>query len=129
MHKENKVIEIEGKDRLLRRVYYRDPNYIKEDMTVTSFAFKLRKGEEGLSVDIERLTSYEKSIVDVEKYRLFAVSAKDVRSIGVDCLHKPILPDNYAHAEIVGSELCRKLTVLILGKHKAFMFSKRSSID
>lgn len=76
-------------------------------MTVTSFAFKLRKGEEGLSVDLENLTSYEKSIMDTERFRLFAVSAKDTRSIDLECMHKPI-PDNYAHAEIFGTNFNNK---------------------
>lgn len=101
---ENDVIEVKDEDRLLRRALFTDPSYVREDMTVTSFAFKLRKGEEGLSADIERLTTYEKSIVSTEKYRLFALNAKQIRSINLDCSHKP-LPDNFAHAEIVGSEL------------------------
>ncbi len=101
---QNEIIEIKDQDRLLRRVIFKDPNYVREDMTVTSFAFKLRKGEEGLSVDIEKLISYEKSIAEVEKYRLFAVFARDVRSVGLDCVHRPVL-DNYAHAEILGTDL------------------------
>ncbi len=48
-------------DRLLGRVRFTDPNYVREDMTVTSFAFKLRQSEKGLSVDIERLTTYKKA--------------------------------------------------------------------
>lgn len=93
---------IYDQDRLLRRTRFTDPSYVREDMTVTSFAFKLRKGEEGLSVDIERLTNYAQSINDEKEYRLFALFAKDVRAVGLDCLHKPI-EGNYAHAEIVGS--------------------------
>jgi hypothetical protein len=100
-------VETEGvldDDRLLRRVWYPDPSYIRDDMTATSLAFKLRKksGETGLSVDIERVTSYEKSITDVSKFRLFSIVAKQVRAIGCDCLHKPE-PENYAHAEITGN--------------------------
>lgn len=59
---ENEVIQIKDEDRILRRAIFKDPNYVRDNMTVTSFAFKLRKGEEWLSVDIEKLTSYEKSI-------------------------------------------------------------------
>ena len=98
------IIEIKNEDRLLRRAFYKDPSYVRDDMTVTSFAFKLRKGEAGLSVDIERLTTYEKSIDDVERFRLFAITANDVRSVGADCFHKPV-EDNYAHAEILGTNL------------------------
>jgi hypothetical protein len=96
------IIEIKEDDRLLRRAIFTDPNHVREDMTVTSFAFKLRKGEEGLSVDIEKLTTFEQSIINIERYRLFAVLVKDVRSVGLDCYHKPI-EGNYAHAEIVGN--------------------------
>lgn len=54
---ENEVIQLKDEDRLLRRALFKDPNYVRENMTVTSFAFKLRKREEGLSVDIEKLTT------------------------------------------------------------------------
>ncbi len=97
------VEKIHHEDRLLRRVWYPDPSYVRDDMTVTSLAFKLRKnkGETGLSVDIERLTTHQNSIVDAARFRLFVLRAADVRSIGLDCIHKPE-PNNYAHAEIVG---------------------------
>lgn len=98
-----KIVQVKDEDRLLRRAPL-DPSYIRDDMTVTSFAFKLRKSEEGLSVDIERLTTYADSIVSARKYRLFAVSVYDVRDISLDCVHKPI-DGNYAHAEIVGADL------------------------
>lgn len=109
---EDRVVKILDEDRLLRRAFFRDPSYVRDDMTVTSFAFKLRKGEEGLSVDIEKLTSYEKSIVDTERFRLFAVSAKDIRSIDLDCAHKPI-PGNYAHAEISRTNFNNKKSSLL----------------
>lgn len=100
----NTVIKIKDEDRLLRRAIFTDPSYVRDDMTVTSFAFKPRRNEEGLSVDIEYLTIYENSIVNVEKYRLFGIIAKDVRAIGLDCFHKPV-EGNYAHAEILGPKL------------------------
>jgi len=93
-------IEILNSDRLLRKAWFTNPSYVREDMTVTSFAFKLRKDETGLSVDIERLTTYDKSIGDIERNRLFVVTAEVVRSIGLECEHMP-LADNYAHAEIL----------------------------
>ncbi len=60
------IIEISDEDRLLRRAIYKNPSYVRDDMTVTSFAFRLRKGELGLSVDIEKLTTYDNSISDAE---------------------------------------------------------------
>jgi hypothetical protein len=95
--------EIKNDDRILRRVWYPDSNYIRDDMTATPMAFKLRKkiGETGLSVSIERLTTFAKAIRDVTRYRLFVLSATQVRETELDCIHKPE-PDDYAHAEIVG---------------------------
>ena len=100
----DKLEKIYDKDRLLRRVWYPHPSYVKDDMTITSFAFRLRKnkGETGLSVDIERLTTLKKSITDSAKFRLFVLLVEQVRALHLDCIHKPEL-DNYAHAEIVGS--------------------------
>lgn len=112
------IIEIQNDDRLLRRAFHTDPHWVKDDMTVTSLAFKLRKGEEGLSVDIERLTTYEASITNRDRFRLFAITAGYVRDIGLDCLHKPV-DGNYAHAEITGissnkySSLLAKAAVIV----------------
>lgn len=107
----NNIDEITTEDRLLRRAFFADPQYVRDDMTVTSFAFKLRKNEEGLSVDIERLTTYEKSISDVNRFRLFAVKAGDVRALELKCEHKPI-EGNYAHAEIYGTNVNKKSSQL-----------------
>lgn len=106
-------IEITEEDQLLRRVMYVDPRHIKPDGTPSSFAFKLRNkhGEDGLSVDIERLIeSYEKSVADRSKFRLFRLRVNTVTSLGLQCEHDP-LPDNYAHALITG-----KFTSSIPGK-------------
>jgi len=91
-------------DNLLRRVIFTSPNYVKPDQSVTSFAFQPRRINnvpEMLSVDIERLTNYEASIADRFNYRLYAIPARTVREIGLDCEHDPLL-ENYAHALITG---------------------------
>lgn len=103
------LVEIKNEDKLLRRVRFTDPSYVKDDMTLTSFAFKLRKGEAGLSVDIEKLTNYQNSISDVTKYRLFVINAFDIRSSGADCIHKPI-EENYAHAEITAPKITNSIS-------------------
>lgn len=95
------LIEILDSDNLLRRIIFRNPSYIRPDNSLSSFAFKLRSVDTGLSVDIERLTTYEKSIIDKLNYRLYAVKVEYVRSIGLDCIHDP-QPENIAHAQIVG---------------------------
>ena len=96
--KKEKVLD---NDRLLRRVPFLHPNYIKPDGSLTSFSFSLKPTEDGLSVDIERLTTYERSILDIARFRLYALRCDFVRQQGLDCVHDP-LEDNVAHALIVG---------------------------
>src|SRR4051812_9877468 len=88
-------------DKLLRRVIFTNPSYVRPDLTLTSFAFTPRKQngiqERGLSVDIERLTTYEISIKDRFNYRLYSINAGYVRQLGLDCEHDPI-EGNEAHA-------------------------------
>ncbi len=67
-----------------------------------TYLIKLHTDENGLSVDIERLTTHEASIMDRTKFRLFALSAKFTSSLGLANLHDP-QPDNYAHALITGN--------------------------
>ncbi len=91
-------------DNLLRRVIFTNPSYVRQDQTVTSFAFTPRKIggiQENLSVDIERLTTYKVSIKDRFNYRLYTLQASEVRQVGLDCEHNP-LEGNYAHALITG---------------------------
>jgi hypothetical protein len=102
-------------DDLLRRVIFTNPNFVRPDLTVTSFAFSPRKiggvPESGVSVDISRLTSYERSIVNRLNYRLYSIKASQVRQIGLECEHHP-LEGNEAHALIIGdlkTSNCRKL--------------------
>lgn len=94
--------KIKDDDQLLRRIQFLHPNFIKPDGTPASSSFSLKKGEDGLSVDIERLTSYKKSILDISRFRLFAVNAGFVRSIELTPEHNP-LADNPAHGLIKGS--------------------------
>lgn len=101
------TIEILPEDRLLRRVQYLDPNFIKEDGTPASSSFTLKRlengnMEDGLSTDIEKLTTYPAAIQDVSKFRLYALVAESVQSLGLQCGHDP-LPENPAHALIKGN--------------------------
>lgn len=95
------IEEIEDNDTILRRVPYKDPNYIKDDGTLSSLAYTPRKEDKGLSVNIERLTSYEESILNVRRFRLFAHKAIKFRELKLECEHDP-LPQNKAHALITG---------------------------
>ena len=101
----SKTEDIIDSDNLLRRILIHPDNF-KDDNTVSSGSFKLRRLkngniENGLSVDIERLTTYEKSIIDRKKFRLYSIEAVYVRDLELTPIHDP-LPENYAHALIKG---------------------------
>ena len=74
---------ISNEDRLLRRVQFLDPNFIKDDGRPASSSFSLKSGEDGLSVDLERLTTYAKSIQDRSRFRLYALRAGFTVSLGL----------------------------------------------
>ncbi len=93
---------IHDEDRLLRRVQYLHPTFIKPDGTPSSASFSLKKGEDGLSVDVERLTTYPKAIEDRSRFRLFALEAEFTTSLGLENVYDP-LPDNSAHSLIKGN--------------------------
>lgn len=97
------IVKIGNEDFLLRRFPIGDPNYVRPDGSVTSFAFTPRKSDlDGLSVDLERLTTLNAAVIDPGKYGITRISVERVRSIaGIDCIHAPI-PENYAHSLITG---------------------------
>jgi hypothetical protein len=92
---------ITTEDGLLRRIVIH-PDYIKPDQTITSFAFKPRKVDvDGLSVDLERLTTPEDAILDRTKFRLARLKASIPLSLGLACVHDP-KADCPAHSLIQG---------------------------
>lgn len=93
--------EISEDDKLLRRVQYLDPNFIKPDGTPASSSFSLKSGEDGLSVDVESLTTFEAAIQDVARFRLFILEASFTLSLGLVNKHVPKV-NNPAHALIMG---------------------------
>lgn len=90
---------IENNDWLLRRIPNK-PDYIKPDNSIASFAFKSRDND-GLSVNIERFTTYAQTVLDRQLFSLCKITTEYIRSISLDAIHDP-LDDNYAHALIVG---------------------------
>lgn len=102
---------ITSEDGLLRRIII-DPSYIKPDNTITSLAFKPRRVDvDGLSVDLERLTTASASIVDRTRFRLARIRASVPLSLGLSCVHAP-KADNPAHTLIQGAftnSTCRQL--------------------
>lgn len=105
-------VTLTDKDRLLRRVFPDPhPSYIRPDGSITSFAFRLKRGERGLSVDLERLTTYSKSIQDVSRFRLYALTKSKIEQHDLEFEYNP-LPDNVAHSLITGAftkPVCRSL--------------------
>lgn len=67
----------------------------------TSAAFKTKKDELGLSVDIAKLSTPESSVLDYCKFGLCKLQAKTPIDLGHGCKHDP-LPENNAHSLIVG---------------------------
>lgn len=114
-----KVIRIQDDDQLWRRVdiLKTEPSYYDRSAhRPTSLAFVPRKIEgileEYISVNIERLTSYDGSIGDREIYQLYSHSAAFVRSLGLVCRHIPLVNNN-AHAGIdcpIGYSQAKKLS-------------------
>jgi hypothetical protein len=98
--KQGGEVVIEDGDRLLRRLIFAEP-WIQCDPTgkPTSAGFSLRKGERGLSVDLERLTTHAKAVSDPKTYRLCALPVSKLRALHLVCWHDP-LPTNYAHSLI-----------------------------
>lgn len=96
--------QIYDKDNVLRRVPTFLPNYIKPDGSVSSMAFRLRKGEDGLSVDLERLSSFSQATLGRSDFRLLRVNVGQIRNDindGLDVIPDPI-EGNDAHSLITG---------------------------
>jgi hypothetical protein len=96
------MVVFSPEDRLLRRCLFLNPSFIKPDGTPTSGCFSLKRDEDGLSVDLERLTSFSQSIQDPTLFRLFVLIVGEVKSLGLDVVHDPI-PTNIAHSLIKGN--------------------------
>ncbi len=100
----NKGDQVDSQETLLRRVYRSDKRYIdKKTGRPTSRAFAPRPKDNGkLSVDIERLTTYKKAIIDSNRFVLFAFLAEIAYQLGLNCIYEPINGFNPAHALITG---------------------------
>ena len=99
-----KILSIENEDYLLRRVPI-TPSYIKPDGSITSFAFNLKPNEDGISVDLERLTNHAAAILDASRFKLIRINAGFIRNNindGLDCTHDP-QEGNYAHSLITSN--------------------------
>jgi hypothetical protein len=99
------IVQISDNDNLLRRVPTYLPNYVKDDGTISSFAFSKKRDEDGLSVDLERMTTHEVAILDARKFRLLRINVGVVVNEindGLTVEHNPVL-HNDAHCLICGN--------------------------
>ena len=113
------IVQIGNTDCLLRRFPLAHPNYIREDGSVSSYAYCPDKADaDGLSVDLEKLTNQKNTVLDPHKFSLLKIQAGDVRSIeGLNCEHNP-LQENYAHSLIIGRITKGKRNQLINLSHR-----------
>ncbi len=99
------LVAITDADNLLRRIPTHIPSYIKPNGSISSMAFAKKRDEDGLSVDLERLSSYEKATLADKRYRLLRINVGIIRNDindGLEVMHNP-LPDNEAHSLITGN--------------------------
>jgi hypothetical protein len=98
------LVDILNSDFVLRRVPTHFPNYIKPDGTITSRAYQKKRDEDGVSVDLEKLSSLEKATLGDKRYRLLKINVGIIRydiNDGLNVVHKP-LTENDAHSLITG---------------------------
>lgn len=116
----NYIITIE--DSLYRRYPNTDfPKYehfwkMKDGKKIpTSAAFKTKKGEDGLSVDIATLTTPAKTAEDPLKFGVAEIPAAVPLGEGYSCVHDR-KPENEAHALIMGdtNQIAKKLSKSII---------------
>jgi hypothetical protein len=104
-----KKILVRDDDSVLRRIPNK-PSHIKNDGTISSANFI---GPD-TSVNIERLTTIEKTMASYEKFGLVRLLTAHIRELGEDVIHDPV-EGNYAHAIIPGKRsigVARKLATL-----------------
>lgn len=99
------VLQISDDDNILRRVPTFLPNYVKEDGSISRMAFNPKKDANGLSVDLEKLSSFEKaSLNQPERFRILKLNVGVIRNYindGLDVIHDP-MEDNEAHSLVTG---------------------------
>lgn len=97
-------IDIFDLDFVLRRVPTHLPNYIKPDGTITSRAYQKKRDDDGISVDLEKLSSFVKATLGDKRYRLLRINVGVIRhdiNDGLNVVHNP-LPEEEAHSLITG---------------------------
>lgn len=114
--------QIYDEDNVLRRVPTFYPNYIKPDGSISSLSFCLRKDEKGLSVDLERLSSYSKATLGRSDFRLLQLNVGVIRNDINDGLNVILdrIENNDAHSLIIGNITKGKQKQLIKISNEVF---------
>lgn len=99
------TVQILNEDNFLRRVPTYLPSHVKPDGTITRAVFKPSKTDsDGLSGDLERLSSFEKATLNSSRYRLLKINVGVIRTEindGLDVVYN-VIPENNAHCLITG---------------------------
>lgn len=111
----NYIITID--DFLYRRVSTKNPDFwkiINGEKVPTSFAFKTKPNEDGLSVNIAALITSEKTVANFPNDVVAELPAAFPINEGYNCIHKPS-KNNLAHAIIEGdtNPIARELSKAI----------------
>lgn len=91
-------------DKLYRRVPKHNPNYWKEvdgQKIPSSFAFKTKRDENGLSVNIAALTTPDITAGNPQDFGVAEIGAATPIELGYECVYDR-QPENEAHALILG---------------------------
>lgn len=96
------IVTIGNDDFLLRRYPIGHPSYVRDDGSVSSYAYNPSpRDTDGLSVNLEKLTTLKDTVQDSKAFGLLRIQAEKVRAAELDCVHHPV-EGNYAHSLITG---------------------------
>ncbi|MBL4753191.1 MAG: hypothetical protein JKY52_06305 [Flavobacteriales bacterium] len=116
--------DIKEEDELYRRIPLKNLDCWKDlngEKVPSSFNFKTKPNEDGLSVDIAELTTHKLAILDKADYALSSFLAMIPINAGYICEHAPdLINQNEAHALIKGNtnKIAKKiLAISVYGCH------------
>jgi hypothetical protein len=98
-------VNVVNDDHVLRRVPTYLPNYIKPDGSISSLAYYKKRDENGISVNLERLSSYNEAVLGDSRFRLLRLNVGKIRVVindGLEVIHDPV-EQNFAHSLIIGT--------------------------
>ena len=98
---------------LLFRAILPNPVFWKSDGSLSSAAFKIRSGENGLSVDRQMNRSIDECIAFISQTlqgSIVSVSVSDVHTYGAEVVYDPIEGHNEFHSLIIRNDATKRLT-------------------